>query len=158
MKTFSEFTNISLLREILKNNTDKKVDYDTVQYDGYKLRFKTYNQFDGGIQHGYIAITLVLCMLVSLIPIFFLFLVPTLNGVIILGIIDILLVYFTSTKLMEHKPPFAILCVFLSLSLILLCFFNFLGHELNYSDPLKGALKLKEFYENTPKWVYKFKF
>lgn len=157
MKTFSEFTNISLLREILKNNTDKTVDYDTVQYDGNKLKFKTHSQFDGGIQHEYIVLTLVLCMLVTLIPIWFIILTPTLSGVIIWGIMDIILVYFTSTGLMEHKPPFAILCVFLSLSLFLLCFFNVLGHELNSSDPLKGALRLKEFYENTPEWVYKFK-
>jgi hypothetical protein len=158
MKTFSEVTNISLLHEILKNNTDKKVDYDSIQYDGNKLRFKTYSQFDGGIKHEYIVITLVLCMLVTCLPIMFISLAPTLNGVIILGIIDVLLIYFTSTALMEHKPPFAILCVILSMSLFLLCFFNRLGHELNSSDPLKGALKLKEFYEIIPKWVYKFKF
>jgi uncharacterized membrane protein len=158
MKTFSEVTNISLLHEILKNNTDKKVDYDTVQYDGNKLRFKTRSQFDGGIQHEYIVITLVLTILVTLIPIMFITLSPTLNGVIIWGIIDILFIYFSSTVLMEHKPPFAILCVFLSISLFLLCFFNVLGHELNSSDPLKGALRLKEFYEIIPKWVYKFKF
>lgn len=158
MKTFSEFTNISLLREILRNNTDKKVDYDSIQYDGNKLRFKTRSQFDGGIQHEYIVITLVLTMLVTVIPILFIILTPTLTGVIIWGIVDFMLVYFTSTGLMEHKPPFAILCVFLSLSLFLLCFFNVLGHELNSSVPLKGALRLKEFYEIIPKWVYKFKF
>lgn len=158
MKTFSEFTNISLLREILRNNTDKTVDYDTVQYDGNKLRFKTCSQFDGGIQHEYIVITLVLTMLVTVIPILFIILTPTLTGVIIWGIVDFMLVYFTSTVLMEHKPPFAILCVFLNMSLFLLCFFNVLGHELNSSYPLKGALRLKEFYEIIPKWVYKFKF
>ena len=37
MKTFSEFTNTSLLREILRNNTDKTVDYDSIQYNGNKL-------------------------------------------------------------------------------------------------------------------------
>lgn len=156
MKTFSEFTNISLLREILKNSTDKTVDYDTVQYDGNKLRFKTRSQFDGGIQHEYIVISLVLNILYLFIPTLSICLCPTLIGLIIWSIVAIVGVYLTNTLLLEHKPPFAILCTFLSLVSIFWVFTVRIEFMLENGQPCNLPLKLKEFFETLPLWIYKF--
>lgn len=158
MKTFSEFTNISLLREILKNNTDKKVDYDSIQYDGNKLKFKTRSHFDGGIKYDYLLSDLLLTCLLSLIPIPFISLCPTITGLIIWGTITGCAVYFTNTRLFEHKPPFAILCTVISLLILLWLFTIKVSFVLEYDKPLESVLKLKEFYEAIPLWVYKFKF
>lgn len=156
MKTFSEFTNISLLHEILKNNTDKKVDYDTVQYDGNKIKFKTRSQFDGGIEHEYIVISLVLNILYLFIPTLSICLCPTLIGLIIWSIVAIFGVYLTNTLLLEHKPPFAILCTFLSLVSIFWIFTVRIEFMLENGQPCNLPLKLKEFFETIPLWIYKF--
>ena len=158
MKTFSEFTNISLLREILKNNTDKKVDYDTIQYDGNKLKFKTRSHFDGGINYDYLLPSLLITCLLLLIPILFIGLCPTITSLIIWGTITICAVYFTNTYFLEHKPPFAILCTVISLLILLWLFIIKISFALEYDKPLESVLKLKEFYEAIPLWVYKFKF
>lgn len=158
MKTFSEFTNISLLHEIIKNNTDKKVDYDSIQYDGNKLKFKTRSHFDGEIIYHYLLPSLLLTCLLSLIPILFIALFPTITGLIIWGTISACAVYFTNTRLMEQKPPFAILCTVISLLILLWLFTIKVSFVLEYDKPLESVLQLKEFYEAIPLWMYKFKF
>ena len=156
MKTFSDITNISLLREIIKNNTDKKVDYNSIQYDGNKLKFKTRSQFDGGIENDYIVISFLLTILLLLIPIMSLCLCPSLIGLIIWSIITIFFVYFMNTVLTEHKPPFAILCTVISLLILFWVFTIRVNFALECDNPLESVLKLKEFYEKIPEWVYKF--
>ena len=156
MKTHSKIYHITLLRNILNNNTKKYVDYDSVTFDGEKVRFKTYSKFDCGISKDYLVVGILLTILIALLPMLGIMVCPNLTALFIWSLIDIFGIYLTNTLLLGHKPEFAILCTFLSLACIFWLFTGRIEFMLENGQPCNIPLKLREFFETIPSWIYKF--
>lgn len=154
MKTFSECDNISLLRRIVKNNTNKRVDLDTVQYNTNKIRFKTGERFHGISSNwdgcGWIILPcfsiFFLCML---LPVFIIAFSQTPIALLFGIVVDCVITYIVFRTIMNCENVFSILITFIS-AVVLVWMHLFIA-------TCCGVSELNEFY-NIPEWLYKFKF
>lgn len=156
MKNYKTIHNHFNLNKILSKYSKTYIDNDTVRYDGKKLRYKTGYEFDSVISKDYLVVGILLTSLITLLPMLGIMVCPTLTALFIWGIIDIFGIYLTNTLLLGHKPEFALLCTFLSLACIFWVFTGRIEFMLENGQPCNLPLKLREFFETLPSWIYKF--